>query len=82
MPSNFQVLSHIHTKDVLMVAVTFQSDLFIIISILKIPELKSTILHGFDASVVKKGRNSLGKLLMTRQHEARHMHLGMNRKAS
>lgn len=28
-------LRHVHTKDVLMIALTFQSDLFIIISILK-----------------------------------------------
>lgn len=81
-PSDFQVLSHVHTKDVLMIAVTLQSDLFVIISIWKISELKYTIPHGFDASVVKKGRNSLGKLLLTWQHEARHVHLRMNRKAS
>lgn len=83
MPSDFQVLAHVHPKDVLMIAVTLQSDLFIIISIFKkIPALKYTILRGFDASVVKKGRNSLGKLLLTWEHEARHMHLWMSRKAS
>ena len=76
--------SPLHTKDVLMIALTFQSDLFIIINIKKKkkPELKSTIPCGFEVSVVKKGRNSLGEHLLTWQHKATHIYLQTSRQAS
>lgn len=65
---------HTHSKEMLILAMTFYSYLYIIIrQNFKTLCWNIQSLHGFDASVVKKGRNSLGEHLLTWQHEASRM---------